>query len=574
MVSFLKKFYYYYKRKLKLHHKIIILFISSLVLYLFFETFKIKSQPLQRNNSLCFDIKNVSYEDNKMHISFSKPISNINNISAYFGYQTTAFNMPLTFQPNSFTNVIKKENDLFIQFDLPFVQYYTGHLYCSSTQYDEILENEKENNQNKKIKSKSLSGPKNFLQQADSLYPLSFNKTNFDYNAEWSQIKCFGETYETRFCEMLNVAIYKDLLVFSTKATYSFPQPFLTLDARAPPFNRKEAILGFEPVVLDKIINSHDNTMHEKSYLINQFDISTNNVWNVVVDFLIPALVTIQYFENTHEIRNRNIIIRDTKYNIDTQFMNCLSLKQPILLWENSEKTYKFDHLIVGLKKLEANPSSARSKEDKYKIKYSFTEHTCPYLHDLVFNSFNIHPLTKNDDDYQKILLIENKSLNKTFINQEEIEQYMKASCDFCDIDVIDVSKMSRTEIMELFSSAHGIVGMHSDEIANAIWMKPEKNVNKIIFELFPNGFHCNKKHKNIAKLNNFKYFSIVGSEIPQNDDKNKTTSKKLKDCLEDEYLCSTSECFSVLENQDLYVDISSFSYVWDSIVETLRNDS
>ena len=557
------------------------MFTISLFLCLFFIKSKFQSNPLIHKTSICNYINKVEYKENMIHIEFLKSISNIDNISDYFGYQTNAFKMPLTFTPNSFTKIDTTENELFIQFDLPIVQTYNGYLYCSSAQYEEIIAEETENdkkpnhlNNKHRINAKSLTGPKDILQYADSLFSLSFNKTEFDPQSEWSQIECYGETYETRYCKMKNVAIYKDLLVFSTKANYAFPQPFLTLDARSPPFNRKESILGFEPVVLDRIITQADNIFHEQSYLITQFDTSANSIWNVVVDFLIPALVTFESIEKTHEIINRNIVIRDTEYDIDSKFMSCLSKKNPILLWDFSGETFKFDDLVVGLKKLEANPSSARSVEDKHKIKYTFTNETCPFLHDLVFDVFDVHTSNTKDNEYQKILLVENKSLNKTFINQDEIEQYMKASCDICDIDVIDISKMSQHEIMELFSSAYGIVGMHSDDIANAIWMNPEQNTNKFIFELFPHGFNCNKMHKSIAKLNNFKYFYAMGTKIPRYDNINQTLPKQLADCLEDEYLCVTEECYSILENQDLYVDVGTFSYQWDVIVDMLRGNS
>ena len=500
---------------------------------------------IRKSNSPCSFINSVTYEHGKIRVEFTKAFPAKMNIHELFGFQTTAFYMPLIFTNESMTYTRSSDLDISFSLDLPFVQEYSGSLYCT--------------HKHNIINKETLQKPKSVLDLAESVFPLTINKTDFDENMSMSQMKCHGSTYETRFCEMRNVAIFKEILVFSTKAKYVFPRPFLTTDSRAPPFGRKDTSLLFEPHVIDKEITSGE-VINELTYVMTQFN-TTDTTWNNLVDFIIPAYETFSAVEKTTDITDRRILIKDEKHKMNQEMFKCLTKRNIEYFNDYKVKNVRFRDVVVGMKKIESNPSLARAAEDFYKIKYLFNNSIISKARENIMNMLEIK--SESQQDMKKVLILENKSSERSIINIEDVEQYMRITCFTCDIQTLDISAMNQRKIIEEISSSNVVIGMNSNDLANAVWMKPHENAGCILLELLPKGFTCNNNYKELAQKSSVHYFSVIGTDIPGNETEN-------ENCTRSSYMCATKECYDVLQNQNVYVDFAVFTNTWEEIVELL----
>lgn len=518
----------------------------------------------------CYYIEKTESKDYKVDIKFTEPIPNHlqNTIHLYFGYQTQSFGLPLILQPGSLDLVQASSTNLTLNFPLPFIQYYSGHLTCVNPNHYE---------------QSSFGIPSDILSKVDNFLPLDMNITTFRNSDDqnWSQMICYGNSYETRYCDMRNVAIYQKLFIFATKADYVFPQPFLSSSGRAPPFDRSEGRLVYEPSVIHSPITSlPGESIHYQSnplcYVISHF-YNSQMLWHMLFDFLVPAFHTFMQFENFEKIdkdyNDRHIFIRDNERLVHPQLLHSLSKYDIPNIYRDSI-TRQFQRVIVGLEKLEENPSTDRTPNEMLQIKYNYTNKTSPYIRKAIFNALSIkdHPI---DSESPLILIVDRSQKSKKFtirkfINIEEIEEYLLSRCDFCRVKRIEFSSQNLTEQIELISSASVLIGVHGSGLTNTLFMKPSsEKAPTALIELLPYGYHCRNWFQKAANVASVDYYSIMSKKILPND-ASKTT--KFNHCWTHPELCSTYECHDLLRDQDVIIEFGIMSSVWSRVVSQLRN--
>ena len=267
----------------------------------------INYKPETENNLLqnvefnpCYHLKEIKSEEYTVKIEFSTPVpeniqSKLNN---YFGYQTQAFDLPLIMRPGTSKILSSSKFSLSLDFFLPFIQNYTGYLICVDP---------------KNFKPSTFRIPHDILSEVDNFLPLEISISHFRSEdtklskkdqskvKEWSQMICYGSSYETRYCDMRNVVIYKKIFVFATKADFIFPEPFLSLGSRSPPFDRPEGRFIYEPAVIHESLKKIPGKfIHYKStplcYVMSRF-YNSIMLWHTAFDFLVPAFHMFAKFE-------------------------------------------------------------------------------------------------------------------------------------------------------------------------------------------------------------------------------------------------------------------------------------
>ncbi|KAK8893307.1 hypothetical protein M9Y10_021724 [Tritrichomonas musculus] len=556
----------------------------------------------------CYHLKEVKSEGYTVEISFDKPIpEDIRlNLNSYFGYQTQAFDLPLVMRPGTPKILFSSNISLILDFFLPFVQNYTGYLICADP---------------KNFKSSTFQIPHDVLSEVDNFMPLNMNikhfrKTNdkeepnksLEPENEWSQMICYGTSYETRYCDMRHVAIYKQIFVFATQADFIFPEPFLTLGARSPPFDRSEGRLIYEPSVIHEPLSKiPGEIVHYSStplcYIMSRF-YNSIMLWHTTFDFLVPAFHMFDKFEKNekpsitnnsnkneksknplpknstsgNDQNNRYLFIRDFEVDAYPELIKTLSNHKIIFLY-NDFVTRKFDRVIVGIEKLEINPSSARPGEGMFNIKYNFTKETAPNLRSSVLSALSI----KEDpiDPFSPlILIIERKDTShRFFVNIDDIEEYLLSRCDFCRVKRIDYTNENFTSQAGLTNRASVLIGVHGSGLANCLWMHPStEKAPTAMIELFPNGYSCRDWFHGAANVSRVEYYSVMGKKdrekikiVKKDKFKNSTfddsEKEKLNYCKSHQELCSTTLCHDLLRDQNVTIEVGALSSVWLTIV-------
>jgi hypothetical protein len=156
-----------------------------------------------------------------------------------FAFETTAFDRPLLLLPNCFSLSHSNSSHAAVRPTFPFTQHYAGSLYL--------------------LRAPPSVGPtfrfRSFRKNAKRVWHLSFNISTFSETTPFSQLRCFGNSSFTRWCDMRRVSYFKSILLFHFPMLYQFPSPFLTIGARAPPFDIQFDRLYREPVVTHTLLS-------------------------------------------------------------------------------------------------------------------------------------------------------------------------------------------------------------------------------------------------------------------------------------------------------------------------------
>jgi hypothetical protein len=81
-----------------------------------------------------------------------------------------------------------------------------------------------------------------------------------------------------------------------------------------------------------------------------------------------------------------------------------------------------------------------------------------------------------------------------------------------------------------------------------------------------PKGYTCNDDYQALSSIKNIHYFSILGTDIPGRESENEK-------CASSSYLCATKDCYNSLRNQDVYIDLGTFTNTWEEVVELIRKN-
>jgi hypothetical protein len=507
----------------------------------------------------CSHVAGVESDGFRTDISFSDPFPGYLNdsIHTYFAYQTSAFDLPLFVRPGIPKVLSFTERSLSLHFPLPFVSNYSGFLICINP---------------RTFQAGPFGIPRDVLGEAESYLPLNFAIDDFLPDTPWSQLKCFGSSFETRFCEMRRVSLFQTIFLFSTEVDYIFPEPFLCGGGRAAPFDRLEGRLTYEPVVIHspiEMVTNESEHVSELSYIISRFH-NSFMLWHTLFDFMVPAFYTFSLIEGAQMSSRRRIFIRDNDFLFYPEMLQALS-DFPIIPSLTDETTRAFERVVVGLAKKERNPSAAREYEEMLSIEYDYDGDTAPMLRSEAFKAINwtSPPL---DPHAPVVLFIERTTKSRRLLNMEEIEQYVLDRCDFCEINRVDFKDMPVAKQIETVSKATVMIGVHGSGLAHVLWLKERSELEPTaVIEIFPYAYTCRDWFESAAAVARVKYYRVATAQklMPPNLTRSETES--LETCWASPELCHTNACHDQLRDQNVSLEIGAFSSAWMSVVRDLR---
>jgi hypothetical protein len=505
----------------------------------------------------CACIDHVQSREYTIEISFSDsiPVHLQKTLHSYFGYQSTAFGLPFLILPGRAKPLTVGSAESTIEFPFPFIQNYTGFLLCANPDH---------------FKPSVFGLPHNLLPLVDNYVPLNIRIDDFRDDFSWSQMKCFGNSFETRFCEMRRVSVYQQLFVFSTEADYVFPEPFLSAGGRAAPFDRPEGRLSFEPIVVHspiEMLSPEVEYIDRLSYIITRF-FNSFMLWHTLFDFLVPAFHTFDLIERGNFSPGRLIFLRD--YDIDSWFDLLQSMSHRDITYLLADRrTRTFSRVIVGLAKLERNPSAARGDNGMFAIRYNFDRDTAPRLRSSVFWRLNLS-VPALDPFAPLILIVERNASSRRWNNLEEIEQYMLERCDFCEIRRADLGQMAIREQIRLVSEATVLVGVHGSGLSHVLWMNERSEAEPTsLIEVLPYAYNCRDWFESAAAVARVRHHRVVSARriMPEN----VKDPEQLVACWDRPELCQSYDCHDLLRDQNITLDIGSFSSAWMAVVNDLK---
>ncbi|EAY12413.1 hypothetical protein TVAG_445250 [Trichomonas vaginalis G3] len=553
MIKLHKRVSFFKRHKI---HLIIFAAILSSILLAFISYYESKFPTNIRGFHPCYSIKSIQSQNNTIKISYHEniPIKFYPYLKDYYGFETYAFDQLLIF-PNYATNQdYLGEDKLFLSIDLPFIQDYDGKLYCKTPDFNQ---------------KPSLLHLKSNIPESENDFDVKLSKIEFS-KSNYSQAKCFGSSFETRYCEFRNTALLNGFLVFFSKAKYNFPHPFMTIDGRSPPFSSVSAALDQEPVVLNSSVqefNENFEIIEKDSILISLFNDSTS-LWNTLTSLSLPFISSYETLKITKDIL---IFIRNAESS--NEIVSVLSDNKIRHLQKYPKEKYLFKRLIVGYPTFEEDPSYSRNPDEENRVVFNFNRSFIDKFKNQIFEKYKI-PKPDRKDGLLDIVLLNSSNNNSSILNLDDIEQYIRTSCDFCNLHRVDFKNLDLTQRINLSISSNIFIGAESDEIANSFWMiSEEKKKKPVIIELQPFGMTCSRIAKEISKFCDFEYFNLQGVKLEA---LNISSSKaaQLNSCQNNAELCYTNNCYKLLYQQDIKVEISEFAAVFDQIIKEFYDNS
>ena len=529
----------------------LILLILFLILFLIINNLIFNKKKIKKN--ICEKISSILTSNYNLKIYFNEKINNKFEILNYFAFQTNIFENLIILGPESMNLINFDNNSIELEIYFPNIQFYEGYLLCSN--------------------------PKNFknfqLNQLTNSYKyekIYFNITEFSNNFNWSQSKCYGKKYETRFCEMKRISFYNNHFIFFHPSKLNFPKPFLGLSSRSSPFDDPSTRLLIDPILtnINPINISFDLIHLNLTYIIGRF---YNNImlYHTIFDLLVPSFETFNIIEKNNLNPNRIIYFFDSQFSSYYELINSLS-NYPLNILNNIEKHIYFNHVVLGLTKMEINPSSYRTNNDMFYVSFNYTNKTAYLMRDTLLNNLNIS--TNIDIENPKILLI-NRKKSRYFLNIDEIEQYMRNTCDFCDIQRIEFEDYSIIDQIKMVSSSTVLIGVHGSALSHQVFLpKSNFSFNSALIEIFPHKYSCRDWFKSASVLSNVHYFSAFSSEKATNSlNLSKNELNSLKACWNNPESCFSFDCNDKLKNQNVYLEIGEFSNSWNEVLNLLNEN-
>ena len=533
-------------------------FTAAVFVYLVFSVIAVmmlRPPRHKRNTNVCHFLEQAESDQYLVTISFTEeiPATLREKAHEYFGYQTRAFGSLLVLRPGTAQRVDFKGNQLRIRLPLPFIANYSGDLLCSDpSQWNTPV----------------ISLLQDVRSLAERILKLDVEVTDFDNHTNFSQMKCFGSSFETRFCDMRRVSIMHQMFVFATPADYAFPQPFLCASGRSAPFDREESRLTYEPVVVHEPVFGNSEHIPGLSYVVARF-FNSHMLWHTLFDFLVPCFHTFSLIEGKNvSMHRRRVFLRDFEGNSFGEIVNSLSSK-PLIGYFNDNITRTFERVIVGLAKLEDEPSAVREYDSMLSVRYNFASDTAPMLRQRVFESMGIaDPVI--DLQNPLVLVIERKTETRRFLNAIDIEQYMLSKCPFCIVRRVDMSELPLKEQLELVAQAVVLVGVHGSGLSHVLWMRPsDARTPTAVVELLPRGYVCRDWFASAAAVANVSYYKVMSGVIARNlTDEEK---ENLERCWQTPELCPTLMCHDTLRDQDVWIELGAFGGVWLEIMRKIE---
>ncbi|KAH0786762.1 hypothetical protein GPJ56_009291 [Histomonas meleagridis] len=457
--------------------------------------------------------------------------------------------------PPGSANAQMNGTKLSMEFPLPFITDYSGELFCVDLS---------------KYKTPGFQLP-NFDEEGVIFKkPMKFSITKFRDNFDGTQMLCHGSTSADRWCEALHIGFVNGHFVMQTKAHYLFPPSFLSLSSRAPPFDSPNDQLISEPIITN--LDLHEVAVGSVSKDEAAFFASAGKYRHtsedILYNFLVPTYQTIKSLSYKKFDKFR-FFCRDMRELENNMILINSITKQPPREPDVSNTLTIIDYVILGLKKADDNCDNTRSAQEKYGHIYGFTYKNTKGFREEVLTHFGFDVNHNNSHPY----IIYTEDDNMKVLNRDRILMYIKESCGFCDLKIIDIkSEKNLTNLIHEFSRANVIIGRFGVGLENALWMPKGGHM----IEIRPIHFWCNDKYQVAAKIAGLQYHKVMNignilELIPKYD--GIENQRKQDTCYSTESYCESDECYEFLRDQETSVEIETFGETWKMVLEDLKQN-
>lgn len=482
------------------------------------------NQPLICKGEI--DFKSI---DNKAYITTNGITQeNLKN----FVFETTYLNNSLVLDYNSFENISIDSDTAKFDINFPFLTSYTGKFHCLN--YSSINQNYRKppSLNNSYITSNELKFIKN-----------SFTSTNK------SELICFGDNFDNRYCNSSNIYYKNRNLIFVTDAFYEFPLDFVLLSPRNATDIQSDRLRQM-PIVSNAFPEYYE-AINSTVYIMSFYQDFYNLLFSHY-EFMFPIYATIQHIEGSINNFDREFILFHENQYFDKLFYvfsnkKCHNTSQ-------IRDTIFIKNGVLGMKRF-----WNQVLEEPYV--YNVKSEEIEGLKELAMSRLNI---TYNQTNVALFTLVERHF--KNFINYRQFFDELKSNCPSANIIWTEVMRMDVVDIIRLAANSLVIVGQNSNALAAAFWMR----AGSYLIELNPKGFDCDRYYQQIAEFSKINYIR----QIDKNDNtfyaKTAEMRSKLPKCYDREDRCSDPDCYHRLKFQTFW----SYPDGWDNTWKQICNSN
>ena len=521
--------------------------VFNFILFFFYEDLEINYKNKQKNG-FCSLIKNISVHGTNVEYEFTTKITPELSIllKERIFYETEAFGKLLIFKPLLIRILSFKEYSFETDYTYPFVQNYEGYFLCF---------NEKIERGTKEIKS--------LKSKADKLFRMNINCSNFQKGIKTTQMKCYGDSIQTRFCETKNLIHYNGMLLFNSQIDYSFPEPFMSISSWPIPNDIESKRLENQPIVVDaNPLGSNPQIIRGISYYFARaFNIGM--LWHTLFETIAPFYRTIIAVEGNISSKDRHIFYNDgfvrdvyaTFYKVFTNYELTHLGETPMNIM--------FDTCVIGLTKFHPRSIILREKATTFDFEYDPKDLEMPLFRDLVLKYLDASTELP-DTKHPHVIVPLRRSQARSIINFNETIDTIEKICTFCEFTYINLDSFSIEDQIRLISGATVVLGVHGSALSHELWLHPStKSFKSYLLEILPPNYWCRPWYKNVADSINVNYYSVYGDKVDERDSLNKCISRRES--------CQLPQCHDMIRDQRIYLPNDRIGKVWENIVKELK---
>ena len=496
-------------------------FLSFLII------FYIIKLNINKNYNICNNILKIESNNNKIKIFFKNNINHLNpfNLSSYFGYLTNIFDSELIIPPVNIINPIIKNNFLEFSFLMPFLLNYTGELFCLN-----LL--------NHNLNDLKLNIIKKFF--------INYNLNEFNEEYLNSQLKCFGNNFQNRWCEGRNIGFSSGHIIFKTNSIFNFPNKFLYLNGDLFIKNTDFNLLSNEPFILKNKLNqfSIDSSSNLELNFLTSSENSNDNYFDFIFGFLLPSSISINKIDPNNSFKH----IFHLKNSINSNYQNLIYYLtgNTVKFFSNNPNLFIYKKIILGISKIEKNPLILKSKIESIYNSLEFNQNDLINFKNKILYNLNFSNLIS-----KKILFFDYK-IENIYLLKDIIKFY----CQDCNITIINPYYFNPKELIYQISNTFILITFFNFFSEFSIFLPK----NSYFIELIPFKFKNINLFNNISKYLSFNYIPLMNSGIVLPKTINLEKKIILENCWDFLKFPLTLDCYKEFINYPIEVELNLFN--------------
>ena len=487
------------------------------------------SKRVARHFHICNQISSVENIDDYFVVHLSKEQQSDNSLSyiQYFGYSGRSLDANIFFPPNSAHSCYLNGTDLYINFILPFVSEYTGHLTCWDKAKLDIDHVSPQKEDNKYLMKK---------------FDANISIKAFQRNTEESQLLCYGNSSFDRWCDAKRIGISNENIIFQTKALIEFPNKFFNAGGRSEPFIDPEDILYDQPTITNKHIEeiSLGESQTDDIIFISSIAKKNKNPYNFIVNFLIPAYKTINSLD-PQKTKEKIFYIKNLEHGYFDSYFEALSNHHPLSLPKNHVPLF-VPRAIIGLQKGDKSNDPMRSDNLIYDDLFNYSKKD---VEGLRKNMLEVLKVPKPKEE--KLVIIS----SRFDFNSSEVKQTIEENCKSCTVKIMDCSEDDYECKIKTIAHAKIFIAKSNYDTESVFWMES----NTTFIEITPYLFD-DYRYEMLANTAGVRYLKYMNENNYLN---YQILTAEQKDCYVYEGFRKTSFCRDIIGRKDFNFNPSSF---------------